>query len=105
VEPQDQSGKVFCGTETAAYAREANGTSWVDITANHAPVTVYWSAEALYPENTIRFGTYGRGIWDYDNGRIPRTKQGTQRPSAPPAAPLSPASDELDKPHVRPNGG
>jgi MYXO-CTERM domain-containing protein len=39
--------------------------SWTDITGNEAPITLYWSAEALAHENTVRFGTYGRGIWDY----------------------------------------
>jgi MYXO-CTERM domain-containing protein len=65
VEAPDGSGTMFAGTETAAYMREADGEAWVDITAADAPVTIYWSAEALQHENTIRFGTYGRGIWDY----------------------------------------
>jgi hypothetical protein len=104
-EASDFSGKVFCGTETAAYAREADGASWVDITANQAPITVYWSAEALPHENTIRFGTYGRGIWDYRNTRLPRTKLGTDQPSSPPRPALSPASDVPTKPTVKPRGG
>ena len=66
VEAPDGSGALFAGTETAAYRRDKGGDeSWVDITDAAAPVTTYWSAEALQHENTIRFGTYGRGIWDY----------------------------------------
>jgi len=64
-EAPDGSGKVFCGTETAAYRRDPGASEWVDITGNQAPVTTYWSVEALSAENTMRFGTYGRGIWDY----------------------------------------
>ncbi len=65
-EAPDGSGALFAGTETAAYRHDKGaGTEWVDITEAAAPVTTYWSAEALNHENTIRFGTYGRGIWDY----------------------------------------
>ena len=49
--------------------REPGATSWVDITGNQAPITIYWSVEALPRGNTLRFGTYGRGIWDYKVGR------------------------------------
>lgn len=63
-EAPDGSGVLFAGTETAAYRRNP-GEPWVDITSNEAPVTIYWSVEALQHENTVRFGTYGRGIWDY----------------------------------------
>lgn len=64
-EAPDGSGTLFCGTETAAYRRDAGAGAWTDITGNEAPITVYWSVEALPGENTMRFGTYGRGIWDY----------------------------------------
>lgn len=61
----DGSETVFAGTETAAYRRGPDDAEWVDITGGDAPVTLYWSAETLVHENTVRFGTYGRGIWDY----------------------------------------
>ena len=49
--------------------REDPGASeWVDVTDTRAPITIYWSVEALPHENTLRFGTYGRGIWDYRLG-------------------------------------
>jgi hypothetical protein len=37
----------------------------VDITSRSAPVTIYRSVEAVAAGNLMRFGTYGRGIWDY----------------------------------------
>ena len=64
-EAPDGSGRIFAGTETSAYMREPDGAEWIDITGADAPVTIYWTSETLYHENTIRFGTYGRGIWDY----------------------------------------
>jgi len=56
---------VFAGSESAAWRREAAGSSWVDITSDDAPITIYWSAEEVPGLDVIRFGTYGRGIWDY----------------------------------------
>ncbi len=64
-EAPDGSGTLFAGTETSAWMREEEAKEWKDITGIDAPLTVYWSAETLVAENTIRFGTYGRGIWDY----------------------------------------
>lgn len=64
-EAPDGSGAMFAGTETSAYMRAVDGEAWVDITRGDAPITTYWSCEALVNEDTIRFGTYGRGIWDY----------------------------------------
>jgi MYXO-CTERM domain-containing protein len=65
VEARDGSGRLFAGTETAAYGFDPETEEWSDLTGNDAPVTTYWSVEALWSENTIRFGTYGRGMWDY----------------------------------------
>jgi MYXO-CTERM domain-containing protein len=65
VEAADGSGTLFAGTQTAAYRRGPADAAWEDITGADAPITTYWDAEALVSENTIRFATYGRGVWDY----------------------------------------
>jgi len=64
-EAPDGSGTLVCGTETSVYRRIPVEPEWVDVTGNEAPVTTYWCVEALPHENVMRFGTYGRGIWDY----------------------------------------
>ena len=64
-EAPDGSGRLLAGTQHAAYRRDPGDDAWRDITGADAPVTIYWSAESLTDENTVRFGTYGRGIWDY----------------------------------------
>jgi len=64
-EAPDRSGRVVAGTHHAAYRRDPGDEAWRDVTGADAPVTIYWSAEPLTAENTVRFGTYGRGIWDY----------------------------------------
>lgn len=66
VESPDGNGTVYCGTETSAYKRAPTDSAWQDITGNDAPVTIYWSVEAVPALNVVRYGTYGRGIWDYD---------------------------------------
>lgn len=66
VEASDNSGTVYAGTQTAAYKRGPDDDAWVDITDGQAPLTIYWDAEALADSHTIRFATYGRGIWDYE---------------------------------------
>ncbi len=61
----DTTGTIYAGGENAAYRRRTTDTVWQDITENDAPVNIYWSAEAVADLGVIRFGTYGRGIWDY----------------------------------------
>jgi photosystem II stability/assembly factor-like uncharacterized protein len=62
---ESPDGSLFAGTETTAYRLDPGATTWVDITSNQAPVTIWWSAEYVPSANAVRFGTYGRGIWDY----------------------------------------
>ena len=63
-EAPDGSGVLFAGTESGAWRKDP-GEDWTEITGIDAPLTTYWSCEALQHENTVRWGTYGRGIWDY----------------------------------------
>ncbi|MDP7245571.1 MAG: hypothetical protein QF389_03205 [Planctomycetota bacterium] len=65
-ESPDQSGRMFCGTETNAWSWDPSTSTWEDLTTTGAPLTTYWSVESIRETNTIRFGTYGRGIWDYE---------------------------------------
>ena len=58
-------GSVFAGSESGAWRRSAQGSEWLDITGTDAPITIYWSAEYVASIGAVRFGTYGRGIWDY----------------------------------------
>lgn len=58
-------GTLYAATETSAWKREPGSPAWVDITANDAPITTYWSVEIVPGKAVARFGTYGRGMWDY----------------------------------------
>jgi hypothetical protein len=61
---RDGSGDLYAGTETGAYAWRRSSGQWENIMGNEAPITIYWSVEAV-GSDVMRFGTYGRGIWDF----------------------------------------
>jgi hypothetical protein len=60
----DGTFDVYAATEAGAFRFERASGTWVGVMANQAPLTLYWSVEAVGTD-TMRFGTYGRGIWDY----------------------------------------
>ena len=57
---------MFAGSVTNAWTWDPATASWEDLTVPGAPLTTYWSVESVRETNTVRFGTYGRGIWDYE---------------------------------------
>jgi hypothetical protein len=63
---EDGSGDIYAGTETGAYRFHRASGTWLNILEPGTPITIYWSAESVNDGRTIRFGTYGRGIWDFD---------------------------------------
>ncbi len=65
VEAPDQSGAMFCGTENGAWVYDPGSSIWSDLLGNAAPINTFWACEAVPSQNLVRFGTYGRGIWDY----------------------------------------
>lgn len=60
----DGSGDLYAGTETGPWRWRRSNQTWEPIGGNEAPVTIYWSVETV-GNDTVRFGTYGRGIWDF----------------------------------------
>jgi len=56
--------QLFAATEAGPYAY-VDGI-WVSLYGTEAPITSYWSVEWVPEINSMRFGTYGRGIWDYE---------------------------------------
>jgi hypothetical protein len=61
---RDGSGDLFAACEAGAYRYDRVAGSWASIMGTSAPITLYWSVEAVGTDR-IRYGTYGRGIWDY----------------------------------------
>ena len=56
---------IFAATELGPYAYVEGDEEWIDIMGFSAPDQTYWSLEYVPEINTARFGTYGRGIWDF----------------------------------------
>ncbi|MDG1985036.1 MAG: hypothetical protein P8M11_10740 [Planctomycetota bacterium] len=60
----DGSGDLFAAAEAGAFHFDAASASWSNAMGTEAPATNYWSVETVPASPSVRFGTYGRGIWD-----------------------------------------
>ena len=56
---------VYAATESGPYRLDPDTDTWESIDGATAPLTTYWSVEAVPAAGVMRFGTYGRGIWDW----------------------------------------
>ena len=60
----DGSGDLFAAGEAGAFHFDAATSTWSNAMGTEAPATNYWSVETVPSSPRVRFGTYGRGIWD-----------------------------------------
>ncbi|MBC8173887.1 MAG: T9SS type A sorting domain-containing protein [Chitinophagales bacterium] len=56
---------IFAATEVGPYVYVKNEDKWFDLASSDAPYQTYWSVEYIEEIPTARFGTYGRGIFDF----------------------------------------
>ncbi|MEL6654084.1 MAG: PKD domain-containing protein [Bacteroidota bacterium] len=56
---------VFAATELGPYVYLLADDQWYPIEGLGAPDQTYWSVEYVPSLRAARFGTYGRGIWDF----------------------------------------
>lgn len=56
---------VFAATEVGPYVYSKYANEWFPLSGGVAPDQTYWSVEYNTTMKTARFGTYGRGIWDF----------------------------------------
>jgi photosystem II stability/assembly factor-like uncharacterized protein len=56
---------IFAATETGPFMYVKLHDKWYPLAGDAAPVTTWWSVEYLDEDRTARFGTYGRGAWDF----------------------------------------
>jgi len=56
---------LYAATEAGPYRLDPGTGPWEAIGGTTAPLTTYWCVEAVPTADLVRFGTYGRGIWDY----------------------------------------
>jgi len=62
---QDGTDDLYAATEAGAWHYDSLAGKWFDLMGIEAPATTYWSVEAVPTAGIVRFGTYGRGIWDF----------------------------------------
>ncbi len=56
---------LFAATEAGPYVYVSAEDKWYSMLGVNAPVESYTTVEYMASKNTVRFGTYGRGIWDF----------------------------------------
>ncbi len=68
---------IFAGTEVGPYVFVVSEGIWYPMDGGIAPQQVYWTLDYIPVIHTVRFGTYGRGIWDFSMP-IPVPRAGTE---------------------------
>ena len=56
---------IYAAAEAGPFRYDASAGQWEGIFGTEAPLTTYWTVEGVPELDVVRFGTYGRGIWDY----------------------------------------
>ena len=57
--------QFYAATEAGPYIYLAETQRWEDLSQGNTPAHTYWSVEYVEALDVVRFGTYGRGIWDF----------------------------------------
>lgn len=65
---------LFAATEAGPFVFVASEERWFDLAGQFAPTMRYYSVEFLEEENLARFGTYGRGAWDFQVDQLVATE-------------------------------
>lgn len=61
----DDESLLFAGTDAGPYVYIREEGKWYSLTGVNTPLQSYTSVEYVSSQNTVRFGTFGRGIWDF----------------------------------------
>ena len=56
---------LFAATEVAPYVYVKAENQWYDLSGIDAPLQTYWSVDFVDEIQSARFGTYGRGTWEF----------------------------------------
>ncbi len=56
---------LYAATDAGPYVLNAANSTWKSLLGGAAPVVPYTSVEAVPAAHLMRFGTFGRGVWDY----------------------------------------
>lgn len=56
---------IFAATQAGPYVYSRLANQWFDLSTDCTPTQYYFSVEFIESLKKIRFGTFGRGIWDF----------------------------------------
>jgi hypothetical protein len=56
---------LYAAADAGAFVFDSVAATWKSIVSENAPLQDYWSVEGVPGLPAVRFGTYGKGIWDY----------------------------------------
>lgn len=56
---------LFAATEAGPFVYQVEDGRWYSLSTPCSPAQTYWSVEYIDALNVVRYGTYGRGIWDF----------------------------------------
>lgn len=65
VVPNEDESFLFAATQAGPYVYSVAKEKWYDLSGLSAPTQTYWSVEYIPGHKVVRYGTYGRGIWDF----------------------------------------
>ena len=86
---------IFAATEAGPYVYAIHLGRWYELGQGKAPNQRYWSVEYLASSQKVRYGTYGRGIWDLDLETLTSTEELTSSPEIDLHAYPNPAQDKV----------
>jgi len=85
----DRDQNLYAAAEAGPYRYDARTGAWVSILGSEGPLSAYWCLESVPETGALRFGTYGRGIWDY-RPQDPADAAESVRPGAGPRLAVNP---------------
>lgn len=56
---------LYASAEAGPFGYDNSTGQWESLLGTEAPLTTYWTVEWVPEIQSVRFGSYGRGIWDY----------------------------------------
>ena len=66
LDANENESMIFAATEAGPYVYLKATNQWHDLSANMAPSQAFWSVDYIEDERIVRFGTYGRGVWQFE---------------------------------------
>ena len=95
LESHPEEDFLLAATETGPYIYIPADDKWYNLNNGCAPNQAYWSVEYLEKEEVARFGTFGRGIWDFNLTRQIGTAIRAERTPLPVKVYPNPATDNF----------